>query len=95
MVLQVLQIILFQVYYPIMEVARWVKLVSLINLNFKKQVMEYLTILITVQKVIREVISVAIISLENMLISPNLVQKLVEQLDLSMKRRKKSNRIIS
>lgn len=93
MVLQVLQIILFQVYYPIMEVARWVKLVSLINLNFKKQVMEYLTILITVQKVIREVISVVIISLENMLISPNLVQKLEEQLDLLMKRRKKNNRI--
>jgi energy-converting hydrogenase Eha subunit G len=93
MVLQVLQIILFQVYYPIMEVARWVKLVSLINLNFKRLVMEYQTILITVQKVIREVISVAIISLENMLISPNLVQKLEEQLDLLMKRRKKNNRI--
>jgi hypothetical protein len=78
-----------------MEVAKWGKLVSLISLNFKKLVMEYLTILITVRKVIKEVILVAIISLVNMLISPNLVQKLVEQLDLSMKRRKKSNRIIS
>jgi hypothetical protein len=95
MVLQALQIILFLVCYPIMEVAKWGKLVSLISLNFKKLVMEYLTILITVRKVIKEVILVAIISLVNMLISPNLVQKLVEQLDLSMKRRKKSNRIIS
>ena len=71
---------------------KWVKLVSLINLNFKKLVMEYLTLSITAQKVIKEVILVAIILLESMLISPNPVQKLVEQLDLSMRKRKKSNR---
>ena len=71
---------------------KWVKLVSLINLNFKKLVMEYLTLSITAQKVIKEVILVAIILLESMLISPNPVQKLGEQLDLSMRRRKKSNR---
>ena len=95
MVLQVLQIMLFRVCYPIMGTAKWVKLVSLISLNFKKLVMEYLAISITVQKVIREVISVAIISLENMLISPNQVQKRGEQLDLLMRRKKKSNRITS
>lgn len=78
-----------------MEAAKWVKLISLISLNFKKLVMEYLTITITVQKVIREVILVAIISFKNMLISPNLVQKLGEQLDLLMRRRRKSNRITS
>ena len=71
---------------------KWVKLVSLINLNFKKLVMEYLTLSITAQKVIKEVILVATILLESMLISPNPVQKLGEQLDLSMRRRKKSNR---
>ena len=71
---------------------KWVKLVSLINLNFKKLVMEYLTLSITAQKVIKEVILVAIILLESMLISPNPVQKLGEQLDLSMRKRKKSNR---
>jgi hypothetical protein len=92
MVLQVLKIILFQVCYLIMVADKWVKLVSLINLNFKKLVMEYLTLSITAQKVIKEVILVAIILLESMLISPNPVQKLGEQLDLSMRRRKKSNR---
>ena len=71
---------------------KWGKLVSLINLNLKKLVMEYLTLSITAQKVIKEVILVAIILLESMLISPNPVQKLGEQLDLSMRRRKKSNR---
>jgi hypothetical protein len=92
MVLQVLKIILFQVCYLIMVADKWVKLVSLINLNFKKLVMEYLTLSITAQKVTKEVILVAIILLESMLISPNPVQKLGEQLDLSMRRRKKSNR---
>jgi hypothetical protein len=92
MVLQVLKIILFQVCYLIMVADKWVKLVSLINLNFKKLVMEYLTLSITAQKVIKEVILVAIILLESMLISPNPVQKLGEQLDLLMRRRKKSNR---
>jgi hypothetical protein len=92
MVLQVLKIILFQVCYLIMVADKWVKLVSLINLNFKKLVMEYLTLSITAQKVIKEVILVAIILLESMLISPNPVQKLGEQLDLSMRKRKKSNR---
>jgi hypothetical protein len=92
MVLQVLKIILFQVCYLIMVVDKWEKLISLINLNFKKLVMEYLTLSITAQKVIKEVILVAIILLESMLISPNPAQKLGEQLDLSMRRRKKSNR---
>ena len=63
MVLQVLKIILFQVCYLIMVADKWVKLVSLINLNFKKLVMEYLTLSITAQKVIKEVILVAIILL--------------------------------
>ena len=94
MVLQVLLTILFQVFYQIMEVVKWEKPVSLISLNFKKQVMEYLIILITVQKVIKEVMSVAIILLENMLILLNLVQKQEVQQDLSMKRKKKSNRTI-
>lgn len=94
MVLQVLLTILFQVFYQIMEVVKWVKPVSLISLNFKKQVMEYLIILITVQKVIKEVMSVAIILLENTLILLNLVQKQEVQQDLSMKRKKKSNRTI-
>lgn len=94
MVLQVLLTILFQVFYQIMEAVKWEKPVSLISLNFKKQVMEYLIILITVQKVIKEVMSVAIILLENMLILLNLVQKQEVQQDLSMKRKKKSNRTI-
>jgi hypothetical protein len=77
-----------------MEVVKWAKPVSLISQNFKKQVMEYQIILITVQKVIKEEMSVAIILLENMLILLNLVQKQEEQQDLWMKRKKKSNRTI-
>jgi hypothetical protein len=77
-----------------MEAVKWVKLVNSISLNFKKQVMEYLIILITVQKVIKEVMSVGIILLENMLILLNLVQKQEELQDSLMKRRKKSSRTI-
>ena len=94
MVLQVLLTILFQVFYQIMEAVKWVKLVNSISLNFKKQVMEYLIILITVQKVIKEVMSVGIILLENMLILLNLVRKQEELQDSLMKRRKKSSRTI-
>ena len=77
-----------------MEAVKWVKLVNSISLNFKKQVMEYLIILITVQKVIKEVMSVGIILLENMLILLNLVRKQEELQDSLMKRRKKSSRTI-